>query len=340
MANEDHSLKSECSQPDAQTPHSRSQIASLVEHYTFVDYATQGYLALVGLIILCLRGRTVAFWPLLLAAHVVGIGLVHALIQFHTTCRRNRALDFLRHFYPVLLYAGLYRETAELSHGLVSGFLDPFFIRLEGRVFGLQPSLAFMDRLPYAGVSELFYAAYFSYYVMIAGVGLALFVRNRRHFYHYVSVISFAFYVCYLIYTFTPVMGPPIFFQEIKDYRLPADVQPAVPPTFPETVTAGLFYRIMAQIYHTFEAPGAAFPSSHVVIAIATVFFSFRYLRPIRWPHFGVVVLLCLSTVYCRYHYVVDAVAGVLTAAALIPLGNWLYFKFSTDSQTSRSNNR
>jgi len=322
MAIEDHSPKSECPQPQAQAPHSRPGISLLIGHYTFVDYATQGYLALVGLIILCLHGHTVPHWPLLLAAHGVGIGLVHALIQFHAAYPRNRALDFFRHFYPVLFYAGLYRETAALNHGLVSGLL-------EGRIFGLQPSLAFMDRLPYVGVSELFYAAYFSYYLMIGGVGLALFVRNRRHFFHYVSVISFAFYICYLIFIFLPVVGPPIFFEEISGYRLPADVQPAVPPAFPEAITAGLFYRIMALIYRMFEGPGAAFPSSHVVIAIATVFFSFRYLRPIRWPHLAMVILLCLSTVYCRYHYVVDAVAGVLTAAVLIPLGNWLYFKFA-----------
>lgn len=113
-----------------------------------------------------------------------------------------------------------------------------------------------------------------------------------------------------------------------------------MPPAYPEAITAGPFYRIMALIYRIFEGPGAAFPSSHVVIAIATVFFAFRYLRPIRWPHLAVVILLCLSTVYCRYHYAVDVVAGVLTAAVLIPLGNWLYFKFSTDAQTSRSNNR
>ena len=334
MAIEDHSPKSECPQPQAQTPHSRSGISPLIGHYTFVDYVTQGYLALVGLIILCLPGRTVPHWPLLLAANGVGIALVHALIQSYAAHPRNRALDFFRHFYPVLLYAGLYRETAALNHGLVSGFLDPFFIRLEGRIFGLQPSLAFMDRLPSVGVSELFYAAYFSYYLMIGGVGLALFVRNRRHFFHYVSVISFAFYICYLIFIFLPVVGPPIFFEEISGYRLPADVQPAVLPIYPEAITAGPFYRIMALIYRMFEGPGAAFPSSHVVIAIATVFFSFRYLRPIRWPHLAVAILLCLATVYCRYHYAVDVVAGVLTAAVLIPLGNWLYFKFSKDAQT------
>ena len=40
------------------------------------------------------------------------------------------------------------------------------------------------------------------------------------------------------------------------------------------------------------------------------------------------VVLLCLSTVYCRYHYVVDVLMGILTAALLVPLGNLLYCRF------------
>jgi membrane-associated phospholipid phosphatase len=32
--------------------------------------------------------------------------------------------------------------------------------------------------------------------------------------------------------------------------------------------------------------------------------------------------------VYCRYHYAVDVLAGLVAAAVLIPIGNWLYFKF------------
>ena len=39
-------------------------------------------------------------------------------------------------------------------------------------------------------------------------------------------------------------------------------------------------------------------------------------------------LLLCLSTVYCRYHYVVDVVAGALTVALLLPLANRLYQQF------------
>jgi membrane-associated phospholipid phosphatase len=66
-------------------------------------------------------------------------------------------------------------------------------------------------------------------------------------------------------------------------------------------------------------------PSSHVAVAITTLWFSFRYLPRIRLVHLTVTILLCLSTVYCRFHYAVDVVAGVLVAAVLVPLGNWLY---------------
>jgi membrane-associated phospholipid phosphatase len=101
-----------------------------------------------------------------------------------------------------------------------------------------------------------------------------------------------------------------------------------VTDAYPESVQAGVFFRIMKWMYRVFEAPGAALPSSHVAVALCTVYFSFRYLRPIRYAHLAVACLLCLSTIYCRYHYVVDVLAGLLAAAILVPLGNWLYFKF------------
>jgi membrane-associated phospholipid phosphatase len=285
-------------------------------------------MATVGVLILLLHGKAVPLWPWLVLAHAFGIVLVHLLILGHARFPSNRLLDFLRHYYPILLYTGFYRETGELNQMTMTGYLDPTFIRLEQAIFGSQPSLTFMQNLPFWPISEVLYASYFSYYVMIAGVGLALFLRERRQFYHYVSVVSFVFYVCYLIYIFTPVMGPRIFQRVINGYELPVEVQPAVVPEFPAAVQAGLFFRIMIWIYHTFESPGAAFPSSHVAVALTTVYFSFRYLRPIRFVHLIVALLLCLSTVYCRYHYAVDVVAGMITALVLVPLGNWLYFRF------------
>ena len=104
-------------------------------------------------------------------------------------------------------------------------YLDPALIRLEQAIFGGQPSVWFMQKFPYLAVSEIFYAAYFSYYIMIAGVGIALFVRNRRQFFHYVSVVSFLFYVCYLIYVIVPVIGSRAFFHQVEGYALPPEYQ-------------------------------------------------------------------------------------------------------------------
>ena len=243
--------------------------------------------------------------------------------------RPVRLLDFLRHFYPVLLYTAFFIETGSLNRMFFRDYLDPLVAQWEQQIFGCQPSVLFMEKLPWLAVSELFYASYFSYYIMIAGVGIALFLRSRQQFFHYVSVVSFLFYVCYLIYIFLPVIGSRAFFRQVDGYVLPAATQQlAVTDAYPEAVQAGVFFQIMKWIYRVFEAPGAAFPSSHVAVALCTVFFSFRYLRRIRYVHLAVAVLLCLSTVYCRYHYVVDVLAGLVTAAVLIPTGNWLYFKF------------
>jgi len=300
-----------------------------MKHYVFVDYATQGYLALVGVLILLFHNATVPHWPWFLGAQLAGLVLVHGLISWHARGRPGRTLDFLRHFYPVLLYTWFFCETGWLNRMFFPDYMDALAVRCDQALFGCQPSVLFMDRLPYLAVSEVFYASYFSYYIMISGVGLALYLRNRPQFYHYVSVVSFVFYICYTIYIILPVIGPRVFFHDVAGYQLPDEYQQLAPTDiYPDVVKAGVFFRIMAFIYRVFEAPGAALPSSHVAIALCTVFFSFRSLRAIRYYHLGVAVLLCLATIYCRYHYVVDVLTGLMTAALLVPLANWLYFKF------------
>jgi len=303
-----------------------------MKHYTFIDYATQGYIALVALIVVLLHNHTVPAWQWLVMAHVVCLGLVHWLITAASARPANRGLDLFRHFYPVLLYTGFYRETGSLSQMLHEGHLDAVFIGLDQILFGFQPSLKFMLALPSVWVSEVFYFSYFSYYIMIGGTGLALFFRNRQQFYHYVSVVSFVFYACYLTYIFLPVIGPRIIYTNIAPFTPPPEVLPVEAWVFPDAVQSGPFHKLMAVIYHYFETDGAAFPSSHVAIALVTVYFSFRYIPRIRWIHLVMAILLCLSTVYCRYHYAVDVLGGALTAALMLPLGNWLYRRYGEDS--------
>jgi hypothetical protein len=290
-----------------------------MKHYTFIDYATQGYMALVGVIIVVFHSDGLPTWPWLLLAHLSGLALVHSVILLYARFPENRLLFFLRHYYPILLYTGFYHETGSLNRMLFTGYLDPHFLRLEKWLFGFQPGLELMEMFPSRWAAEILYAAYFSYYLMIGGVGLALLVRNRREFAHYISVVSFVFYVCYAIYIFTPVVGPRIVYRGIVNVPLPQDVLPSSNPDPPATVQGSAFFQIMAWIYR------------------CTVYFSFLYLRPIRWLHLVVALLLCVSTVYGRYHYVVDVVAGALTASVLIPVGNRLYAKFQATNGERRT---
>ncbi len=308
----------------------------LFRDYLFVDWVVQGYIAAAGLLVLVLHGSSVPRWELIVASHAAALVAVHLLIRSAGLRPQSRALDLLRSFYPVLLYIGFYSEIGAIDHMLFPGFLDPLFIGLDERIFGFQPSLLFMTALPYRAVSELLYSAYFSYYPTIAGIGVALVLRDRHQFLHYLSTVTFTFCGCFLFFDLFPVMGPRIFFTQAAGYRLPNDLLPAALPAVPAAVSGGPFFALMGWIYRSFETSGAAFPSAHVAIALATLWFSFLYLRPIRWLHLLVVVLLCVSTVYCRYHYAVDVAGGVLAAALLVPLGSRLFARGSAPRKTER----
>jgi membrane-associated phospholipid phosphatase len=309
---------------------SRAKVAfyEATKNYTFIDYATQIYIIITTIIVLIGNSKVGNYWLLLAAIHISVLCAIHLLIKNEHRFKKGSLLEFLRLYYPIPLYIGFYRETGMLNQVFFSGYFDPFFIRLEERLFGCQPSLKFMEMFPGRIISEIFYISYFSYYLMIAGIGLWLFLKDKKQFHHFVSIVSFVFYCCFLIYIFLPVVGPRIFYRGVVEFALPPDIALDSPPVFPESVQAGIFYKIMAIIYDCFEAPGAAFPSSHVAVALTTVYFSFRYLRQIRYFHLVLAILLCASTVYCRYHYLVDVFAGAITALITLNIGNRLYFRF------------
>jgi membrane-associated phospholipid phosphatase len=299
----------------------------ITRSYRFVDYATQAYLLLVGVLILFFHSGRVPRFYLYLVAHGTGILLIHAFIVGSARRPENRFFSFFRHFYPLMLYLFLYRESEQLNLMFVDGYLDPAFIALEELIFGFQPAVVFMNAFPHPLVSEFFYMSYFSYYVMIAGVGLALYFRRREEFWHYLAVLSFVFYGCFLAFIFLPVAGPPAFYMEIPKY-LDQQRLPYYPLEFPPSVTLGPFFNLMRILYRTFETGGGAFPSSHVAAAICVLFFSWRYLLRARYVILAATLALSFATVYCRYHYAVDVFAGAATAGALVPVGEWLYRRY------------
>ena len=300
--------------------------------YRLVDWFTQGYLLLVGCLIVLFHNATVPHWGMLVALHALGLSVVHGLVSAGDDASAPKPLQLLRDFYPLLFFVASLRETAALNRLLTPDYLDPFFIRLEDQWFGGQPSLVAMERWPSVLLSELLHAAYLSYYLMVAGVGLLLWRKGRGPFRQFVTVTTFTFYVCYLVFITLPVVGPPIFGTDLLAEEMVRGLfHGQLPSPIPAAIQAGPLFRLTGLLYAGFERPGGAFPSSHVALALVTACFSWRHLPRLRWLHLALLPLLCAATVYGRYHYLVDVFAGAAAGALLLPLGNWLHRRFDRD---------
>lgn len=300
-------------------------VRGAVRPYRFVDWASQAFLAGVIVLLLVFHRTAPSGWPWVIVGHLAAMAGIHALIHAEAGGSRNPVVGFVRAIYPLILYTPFFRETELINRAVGAPRLDPQFLEMEQRLFGTQPSVALMDSLPLPGVSELMYAAYFSYYVMIVGTGLWLWFRDRPAFRRYISVVSFVFYSCYCFYFWVPAIGPRLLFRSTPERDWYLAHQPPLPPLqFPAGVEQGPFAGLMAFIYRHFEALSAAFPSSHVAVALTTLWFTWRLFPRFRWVHLVAVVLLSISTVYCRYHYAVDVPAGILAAVLLVPVGNAL----------------
>ena len=87
----------------------------------------------------------------------------------------------------------------------------------------------------------------------------------------------------------------------------------------------GLFYKLLAVVRES-ERPVASFPSSHVGVSLIVVILALKTrskgLLAVLLPLW---VFLVCATVFIRAHYVVDVIAGFLTAPVVYLLLNRVF---------------
>jgi membrane-associated phospholipid phosphatase len=73
-----------------------------------------------------------------------------------------------------------------------------------------------------------------------------------------------------------------------------------------------------------------AFPSGHTAVALVSLLYAWKYREKVLfWILVPAVSALIVSTVYLRYHYVVDVIAGILLAALTVLIAPKTYRLFS-----------
>lgn len=228
---------------------------------------------------------------------------------------RHFALRLAGEIYLPLIFPLFYAEMEYLGviYFPFENSLDPALIRLEQWIFGCQPSIEWSRAWPWPWFHELMEFAYFTYYFLAAAYVWMLMrssaleaERRWDALRDFVRDLSVTMLICYTFYTLFPAWGPKYFRLGLID------------------VGGGPFTAIMRHIHENGAILGAAFPSSHVAASLVPWWHTWHRFPRHRWWMTTLFVLLCMSTVYNRYHYVVDVFAGLLLGALVIYGGSRL----------------
>ncbi|HRN34934.1 MAG TPA: phosphatase PAP2 family protein [Saprospiraceae bacterium] len=202
----------------------------------------------------------------------------------------------------------LYKETALLNR-LFYPVLDPYLSELDFQLTGIQPALVFSERFDSVFFSELMFLGYFSYYLTPLAILILIFFKKIELMEQFGFVLITSFLLYYLVFIFIPAIGPQFYF--------------SYPDNFVEA--KGLFGHLVKLIQENGEAPTAAFPSSHVGVALICMIWLWRNAKKYVYYFLPNVFLLILATVYIKAHYLVDVLAGAITAPLVFLLVVKLY---------------
>jgi membrane-associated phospholipid phosphatase len=212
----------------------------------------------------------------------------------------KKIISAIHAFYPLALLGFLYSETDELNNVFFHN-LDQWVSTIEVTIFQSQPSVWLSVIFPWKWLAELMNLAYFSFYVLIFVLCYRIYIKSKENFQYASFVICFSFYIYYIIFIVFPVAGPQFYF-----------------PAPENQVREGyVFSYIMTLIHEIAERPTAAFPSSHVGIMFILWYLCIKFDRKLLKWYIPFGILLIISTVYIKAHYVVDVIAGILTVPTM-----------------------
>jgi membrane-associated phospholipid phosphatase len=218
---------------------------------------------------------------------------------------RNRHLRFLVRTASVqFLCAELYLLVYALQLILVGSWQDAAVVRVEQAIFGVQPVVWF-EGFVTPGLTEWLmfsYVVYLFLYPLLSG--LIYYQRGEQAMEDFLFTGILANLACDIGFILFPVASP-YYYRPVRELlTVPLD---------------GWFFTACGEyIRHHLHSIGSSLPSAHTAVATVMWAMAGRYSRPAFYALAPVIVSLYVSTVYLRYHYASDAVAGIVVGAVAV----------------------
>ncbi|MFZ1979024.1 MAG: phosphatase PAP2 family protein [Bacteroidota bacterium] len=257
-----------------------------------------GSLLLFSLLSVLFFKRVESWWILFLKN--IAVGILYVLI--------NRLSDhvagkfwkfFLRMATVVLAYAYLFGAVDKLQMIFYDHWFDDDILAFEQRLFGVQVNV-WLQQFYSAPLTEWMmfsYVVYIPLYPVLCGI---IYARHGEHAMEdYFFTLGLTNILCDIGFILFPVASP--MYHPIRNsFTVPLD---------------GYFFTFLGEsIRAHLHFAGGSIPSPHTAAATIMWVMAYRYHRVSFWILAPVVLTLYCSTFYCRYHYITDAFAGILTA--------------------------
>ena len=286
-----------------------------------VDVLVIVFIALCSIIALIFLPGT-AVWQIV-APFNLGMCAAILVLSIASTQPNLRILRFLHDWYPVPAIFLLFKEVYIIIQSLGRPDIDQALINIDHSLFGVHPTV-WLTQFSFPFLTEILQLAYVSYYLLM--LTLAIELRLRRDYEKFSFVIftvTYGFFLSYLGYIVFPAVGPRFTLHPFDslDRELPGMFFTSVLRDF---VNAG------ESIPNNIANPIAlaqrdAFPSGHTQMTLIVMYFAAQYRLRSRYVLALLGTLLIISTVYLRYHYVVDLIGGALFMAFTIWTAPKLY---------------
>ncbi len=283
-----------------------------------VDILSLYFIAFLGALAMLFMPADATGGKLLLLYVLLALAIV-ALAWYrkrHDTGKRSAAVYPIVYVVVILL---IFNSLGDLIPALRRRTFDDVLIRIDFFLFNGHPTV-WMEKMINPWLTALLQLAYISYYFIPLSLGALLIIKRRgQEFDEALFGIVLCFYLSYIGYLLVPAVGPRFTLDHLQTSGLQAG---------PAT---GALQNILNGLEHN---KTDAFPSGHTAVALMTLFYAGKFrektLYRILVP---VVSLLIFSTVYLRYHYVIDVIAGVALTLLTVFLSRLLYRFFSPGPQ-------
>jgi len=210
----------------------------------------------------------------------------------------------------------IFNSLGALIAGIHTTTFDARLIAIDHGIFGVHPTV-WLERLSSPLLTGLFQIAYISYYFIPVSLGVVLIARGKfGEFEEVLFGILLCFYLSYVGYLLFPAIGPRFTLSHLQTGDL--HVSPFIE-------------KIQVALNALEKNKTDAFPSGHTAVSLMTLYYAWKEREKKLFAGLiPLVTALIISTVYLRYHYVIDVIAGIALTCLTIALAPGLRRLLST----------